>query len=228
MLTFDKTEAQQGGFTLRVNDSLDRGFISVVGPSGSGKSMLLSVIAGFLPVSSGRVLWAEQDISNADPADRPVAMVFQDNNLFPHLSIAQNVALAVEPRLKLRPVVRNRVDEVLNRVGLNGMGDRKPSALSGGQQSRAALARALLADKPIVLLDEPFSALGPGLRQEMLQLVKEVLADRLVIMVTHDPTDALTFGGQTVLVDAGQAAKAQPTQALFDDPPPALRTYLGR
>jgi thiamine transport system ATP-binding protein len=154
-------------------------------------------------------------------------MVFQDNNLFPHLTIAQNVALAVEPRLAVSAATRRHVDDVLARVGLGGFGARKPGALSGGQQSRAALARVLLADRPVVLLDEPFAALGPGLRHEMLELVKDVLNDKLVMMVTHDPNDPQQFGGSTILIDTGRAARAQDTAAIFANPPEVLKAYLG-
>ncbi len=229
MLTFENVALTQGAFTLSVeDDALPFGRVCVVGPSGCGKSTLLSAIAGFVPVGQGRILWEGRDISGVDPAARPVSMVFQDNNLFPHLSIAQNVALAVEPRLAISAATQRRVDDVLARVGLDGFGARKPAALSGGQQSRAALARVLLADRPVVLLDEPFAALGPGLRHEMLELVKDVLKGKLVMMVTHDPSDAQRFGGSTILIDAGHAARAQDTAAMFADPPEVLKTYLGQ
>jgi len=228
MLTFDKVEVQQGDFKLKVDDQLAVGFVSVIGPSGSGKSTLLSTIAGFSKLSLGQLYWSDNAIGEMSPSERPVSMVFQDNNLFPHLTIAQNVALALEPKLAASETTLSKVDAVLEEVGLTAMGSRKPSELSGGQQSRTALARVLLSQKPIVLLDEPFAALGPGLRQEMLELVKKVLHDRLVIMVTHDPRDAQTFAGRTVLIDDGFTSKSVETTSLFADPPDSLKKYLGQ
>lgn len=228
MLQFDKLVVRQGDFSLKIDQSLKKGFVSIVGPSGSGKSTLLSAMAGFLPISDGRLLWNDNDISKSSPHQRPISMVFQDNNLFPHLSIRQNVALALEPKLKPSAATIVRVDEVLDQVGLAGMGDRKPAALSGGQQSRAALARVLLVNRPTVLLDEPFAALGPGLRSEMLQLVMTILKDKLVLMVTHDPMDARKLSGKTILVDGGQCDAARDTTELFENPPESLRKYLGQ
>jgi len=158
-----------------------------------------------------------------------VSMLFQDNNLFPHLSVLQNVALALEPRLRPSPSTRNAVDAMLDRVGLSGLADRKPAALSGGQQSRAALARALLQDRAIMLMDEPFSALGPALKTEMLALsvalAKE--AERTIIMVTHDPEDAAQVAGSIIGVAEGRAWTPVPTQVFLSDPPEVFADYLG-
>ena len=111
-------------------------------------------------------------------------------------------------------------------MGLKDMGSRRPGELSGGQQSRAALARVLLTEKPVVLLDEAFSALGPSLRQEMLALVKEVLPEALVLVVTHDPDDAVRWAERTVFVNEGLISEPRETAELFADPPQALRDYL--
>ena len=163
------------------------------------------------------------------PGDRSVAMLFQDNNLFPHLTVAQNVGLGLHPDLKLSAEQRERVTHALENVGLSGMDERKPAALSGGQQSRVALARVLVSDRDLVLLDEPFAALGPALKDEMLDLVKTQLTalGKTVVMVTHDPADARRVTEQTVLVADGVAHPPQPTARLLDNPPPALAAYLG-
>ena len=163
------------------------------------------------------------------PGERPVSMLFQDNNLFPHLTAAQNVGLGLRPDLKLWPEQIDRVAEALESVGLAGLGDRKPAALSGGQQSRVALARVLVSDRDVVLLDEPFAALGPALKDEMLDLVKAKLGAlaKTVVMVTHDPADARRVAAQTVLVAEGMAYAPQPTAQLLDNPPPVLAAYLG-
>lgn len=231
MLVCDNLLLKQDDFALRADLSLEKGqIVALIGPSGAGKSTLLSALAGFLEPSEGRILWDGNDLTHVPPGARPFSILFQDNNLFPHLTIAQNVGLALRPGLRLSATEQARVVNVLAEVGLAGLGDRKPGALSGGQQSRAALARVLLADKPVILLDEPFSALGPGLKDEMLDLVGAKLAgpDRLVVMVTHDPQDAAQIADHVVLVAEGIAAAPVATADLFANPPAQLAAYLGR
>lgn len=229
MLTLDGVTLALGDFRLTADLRILPGLTAVIGPSGSGKSTLLAAVAGFLTPHAGRIRWDGDDITVRQPGDRPVTMLFQDNNLFPHLTIAQNVGLALAPRLRLTVAQQEQVAVALAAVGLEGMGDRKPRALSGGQQGRAALARALLADRPVVLLDEAFAALGPSLRHEMLTLVRDRLVGqgRTVIVVTHDPQDARDFADQVVLVADGVAHRPRDTAVLFEDQPQALRDYLG-
>ena len=230
MLTLEDVRLRQGDFALTADLAIDTGArVAVIGPSGAGKSTLLSLIAGFIAPDGGRVLWQGQDITQRAPGKRPVAMLFQDNNLFPHLTVAENVGLGLRPDLRLGEVERERVEAALGRVGLEGYGGRKPAALSGGQQSRAALARVLVQDRAFVLLDEPFAALGPALKAEMLDLVEEVLAESGagLLIVSHDPADARRIAPQTILVAEGRAEPPVATEALLDNPPPALRAYLG-
>ncbi|MCA3510468.1 MAG: ATP-binding cassette domain-containing protein [Rhodobacter sp.] len=230
MLRLEGVEFRRGAFRLTADWALAPGDrAAVIGPSGSGKSTLLMGIGGFLMPARGRLTWQGQDMAPLPPGDRPVSILFQDHNLFPHLTLAQNLGLGLSARLRLTPAEAARIDAALDRVGLSGLGARKPGALSGGQQSRAALARTLLRARPILLLDEPFSALGPALKSDMLGLVTE-LADEtgaLVVMVTHDPADARRFADQTILVSGGIAALPVPTETLFRQPPQALRDYLG-
>ena len=231
MLELDHLELVQGTFRLSAHWSARPGErIAVMGPSGSGKSTLLSAIAGFLPPQSGAVRWQGRDLAGLPPGERPVTILFQDQNLFPHLTVAQNLGLGLRPDLRLTPDDRARLEQALERVGLAGLGARRPAQLSGGQASRAALARALLRARPILLLDEPFAALGPALRQEMLELVDQVARETgaLVVLVTHDPGDALALGGKTAFIAGGKVQVPVPTAALMADPPPALREYLGR
>lgn len=230
MLQLDGVRIVQGEFRLEADFTLQTGVLApVVGPSGAGKSTLLDVIAGFFAPVQGRVLWDGQDLGPLEPGQRPLSIVFQDNNLFPHLSVTQNVGLGLSPSLRLTRTDRARVEDSLSRVGLTEMGARRPSSLSGGQQSRVALARVLLRARPLLLLDEPFSALGPALRVEMMDLLCSVAAETgaTVLMVTHDPRDARRLGGQTVLVAEGRAHPPQDTAALFAAPPEVLRAYLG-
>lgn len=230
MLRLESIRIAQGDFALEADFEITPGRkTAVIGPSGAGKSTLLGAIGGFLPLAAGRLWWQDRDITQTAPGQRPIAMLFQDNNLFPHLSIAQNIGLGIRPDLKLAPEDRARVDLALERVGLGGMSARKPGALSGGQQSRAALARVLVQDRPVILLDEPFAALGPALRQEMLDLVQELSAEAeaTLLMVTHDPADVRRIADDVIFVEGGRAAAPQPAQSLLEDPPPALRAYLG-
>jgi len=227
VLTFDQVVFKRNGFQLSADVSIaGRGVTAVIGPSGGGKSTFLSLIAGFDLPDAGQVRWAGQDLGPHPPGDRPVAVLFQDNNLFPHLDVLTNVALGASPLARSSEDAKTRARQALARVGLAGLEDRLPGALSGGQQSRAALARILLTDRAVVLMDEAFSALGPALRVEMLDLVKELLSDRVILMVTHDPEDARRMAEQTIFVAEGAIFDPVETDALFANPPQALADYL--
>ncbi len=231
MLRLDHLTLRQDSFHLTADWQIDAGErVAVIGPSGAGKSTLLMAIAGFLAPDQGRILWQGRDLAGVGPGERPVSILFQDQNLFPHLTLAQNLGLGLSPTLRLTEAQREAVTEALARVGLAGMGARKPAQLSGGQQGRAALARALLRARPLLLLDEPFAALGPALKAEMLELLAEVaqVTGAGVLMVTHDPIDAQRFATKTVLVAEGVAAPPVETAALFAHPPATLRAYLGQ
>ncbi|NND19050.1 MAG: ATP-binding cassette domain-containing protein [Silicimonas sp.] len=227
MLTLENVQLTRGAFTLTADFAVDApGIVAVIGPSGSGKSTLLSLIAGFETPEKGRVLWDGQDLTGIPPGKRPVAVLFQDNNLFPHLDLVSNVSLGASPQARPSPDVLNRARQALSGVGLSGYESRKPGALSGGQQSRAALARVFLTDRQIVLMDEAFSALGPALRSEMLGLVKELLPKALILMITHDPDDAKRWTERTIFIDDGKVHPPVGTEELFADPPEALSRYL--
>ncbi|MDT8857731.1 ATP-binding cassette domain-containing protein [Paracoccaceae bacterium Fryx2] len=230
MLRLEGVTLAQGGFRLTADWAAEPPQrLAIIGPSGSGKSTLLLAIAGFLAPVAGRITWKGQDMAPLAPGDRPASILFQDQNLFPHLTLAQNLGLGLSTRLRPPPGDAARIEAALARVGLAGLGGRKPAQLSGGQQGRAALARALLRARPMLLLDEPFAALGPALKAEMLDLVAEVADETraLVLMVTHDPRDARRFASHVVLVADGVAQAPVPTGRLFADPPQALRDYLG-
>jgi thiamine transport system ATP-binding protein len=231
MLTLEHLRIIQADFHLTADLAIAAGGIAaVIGPSGAGKSTLLSAIAGFIRPTSGRILWQGIDLAPLSPGKRPMSVLFQDQNLFPHLTVAQNLGLGVRPDLSLGPDDRTRVAAALARVGLDGFGPRLPASLSGGQQSRVALARALLRARPLLLLDEPFSALGPALKAEMLDLVAEIATENATtaLMVSHEPADARRIAGQTVLVANGVAHPPHPTLDLLNNPPAALAEYLGQ
>ena len=230
MLTFEDMRYTQDGFSLHADFTVRDGeMLAVIGPSGGGKSTLLNVVAGFLEPTSGRVLWDGRDMAGTAPGKRPVSILFQDNNLFPHMTVAQNVGLGLRPDLRLSGPQKAQVEAALERVGLAGYGARKPAALSGGQASRVALARMLLRGNPLVLLDEPFAALGPALKVEMLELVRDLMGETgaTLMMVSHDPEDAKRIAQRTVLVADGEAQAPVETDLLFSDPPKALQHYLG-
>ncbi|WP_415922282.1 ATP-binding cassette domain-containing protein [Tateyamaria sp. SN6-1] len=230
MISVEDLRAEQGAFALRATFEVPQGRrVAVAGPSGAGKSTLLGLLGGYLPVSQGIIRIAGQDVTAAAPDARGIAMLFQDCNLFPHLTVAQNVGLGLRPRLRLSPAEADKVHAALGRVGLEAFADRKPGALSGGQQSRAALARVLLQSAPVLLLDEPFAALGPALRAEMLALTADVVAESgaTMMMVTHAPAEVAEMVDDLIFVDAGDVAHPAPAQEVMANPPPALRAYLG-
>jgi thiamine transport system ATP-binding protein len=230
MLQLDAIEIIQGDFSLSANWSVERGQkLAIIGPSGGGKSTLLAAIAGLTPISTGKVVIDGLDATGLSPADRPVSLLFQEHNLFPHLSVGQNVGLGVRPDLKLSKSQWQAVEQGLESVGLSGLAARKPANLSGGQRQRVALARALLRDKPLLMLDEPFAALGPALKAEMLELVDKIVKESgaTLLMVTHDPGDAKQIADVISLVSEGLAQPPENTAILFANPPAALRRYLG-
>lgn len=231
MLRLENVKIVQDDFHLSADWAVPEGArLAVIGPSGAGKSTLLMTLAGFIDPVAGRMTWNDKDLGPIPPGKRPLSILFQDQNLFPHLTLSQNLGLGISPRLTLSAEEWDKVHAALGRVGLDGMGARTPAQLSGGQLGRAALARALLRNRPLLLLDEPFAALGPALKAEMLDLVLDTTAETgtTVLMVTHDPNDARRFADLTVLVAEGVAHAPRPTAELFANPPPALAAYLGQ
>ncbi|WP_421856580.1 ATP-binding cassette domain-containing protein [Oricola sp.] len=222
----------QASETMRLDGSFAAGEVTaVLGPSGSGKSTLLNLIAGFASPLAGQVLFGGIDMTGAPVGDRPVSMVFQENNLFAHLSVYQNVALGVSPNLALGQADRARVEEALTSVGLAGYGSRRPAQLSGGERQRVALARVVVRQRPVLLLDEAFSSLGPALRGDMLDLLRKIQRERgmTAIMVTHFPDDALRAASRVMFIESGTIIAAGPTAEILDaeTAPSRVRDYLG-
>ncbi len=204
--------------------------LSLIGPSGSGKSTLLSLIAGFLTSAAGQILLDGVAIEKLAAASRPVSIVFQQHNLFPHLDLYTNVALGIDPSLRLTPAQADSVNEALTRLDLAGLQSRKPGALSGGQRQRVALARALVRRRKILLLDEAFAALGPAQRAEMIGLVKDLVQENgmAALLVSHQPRDALIASARTAFVNAGRIAALETTDHLLEQSDlPEVREYLG-
>ncbi len=198
---FSKQTTENGN--LHFDMQLSKGEnVAISGASGSGKSTLLNLIAGFIYPNSGEIILDGVNHSNSKPYQRPVSMLFQSNNLFNHLSIADNIGLGIKPNLKLSTDEQMALQTVAEQVGVSTMLSRKPAELSGGQQQRVALARCLLRDKPILLLDEPFSALDKALRMEMLALIMEVsnTKDLTLMLVTHQPDEVRSFVDREIVL----------------------------
>ena len=220
---------EENYLAISANLSLESNKIyAIIGPSGAGKSTFLNLISGFSEISSGSILWNEQEISDLPPSKRNISILFQDNNLFPHLSVWRNLALAVSHWPKISNDDEAKLHSVISEVGIRGLENRKPSQLSGGQQSRVALARVLLQKNKILLLDEPFAALGPSLKDQMLELIEKIARNRglLVLMVTHDPADANKIASQTIVVKNNKVHPPLNTDKALDPINGPLADYL--
>ena len=202
--------AWPGGPEFSFSLTLERGeVVTLSGDSGSGKSTLIDLICGFLTPTSGDILWDGKSIIGLAPARRPVSALFQTGELFDHLDVEMNIALGLDPRGRPSPSQRARVMAVLEEIGLPGIGHRLPGQLSGGQRQRVALARDLLRDKPLMLLDEPFSALDADRRDEMAALVGKLTRERnlATLVVSHDPADAGRLGSRAIVLRDGKIAR---------------------
>ncbi len=190
--------------------------IALMGPSGSGKTTLLDLVAGFLRPLRGDIRYQGQSLLGLRPADRPMTILFQENNLFSHLSAQDNVAIGIHPGLRLDDRQRRRVADALAAVGLQELGGRLPAKLSGGQRQRVAIARVMIRERPILLLDEPFSALDRELRMDLLQRIRRLTDDgRLcVLLATHQEDEAATLADRTVRLRVDSSGWARDSQTL--------------
>lgn len=195
-------------------------FFTLLGPSGCGKTTLLRLIAGFEQPSGGRLVLDGKDIATTPPNHRPVNTVFQSYALFPHMTVAQNVAFGLEARGTNPAEIAPRVDEILEIVQMAHLRDRKSSQMSGGQQQRVALARALAPRPRILLLDEPLSALDLKLRKQMQFELKRLQRELglTFIFVTHDQDEALTMSDRIAVMDGGTLQQVADPRTLYDHP----------
>jgi thiamine transport system ATP-binding protein len=216
-IRLEKTALQLGTKRFSFDIAMSGGAITAVtGPSGSGKSTLLNLIAGFEIPESGRVLIAGEDVTRAQPSQRPISLVFQDNNLFAHLDLFTNIGLGVDPSLRLSRDDRMGISQSLERVGLAGFETRKPGTLSGGERQRAAFARALVRKRPVLLMDEPFAALDPDLRSSMASLLLDLHREtgNTVVIVSHDRAEVQKLADVVVAVDDGTIVNAVANTAI--------------
>ncbi len=206
-------------------------FLSILGPSGSGKTTLLTMIAGFESPSNGQIMIGRRDVTYMAPNRRNIGMVFQRYALFPHLTVAANIAFPLRMRRMDKDLISRKVEAVLAQVHLDGYGDRYPHQLSGGQQQRVAVARAIVFEPPVLLMDEPLGALDKKLR-EALQLEIKSLQQRLgatVVYVTHDQEEALTMSDRVAVVAEGRLAQVGSPLDLYRSPASAfVGDFIGR
>lgn len=213
--------------------------VAIMGASGAGKSTLLNLLAGFIEAQIGDVEGVEgtggiffegQRVDLLEPSRRPMTSLFQEHNLFAHLTVFHNLALGIRSNLKLNQHEQAQVEQALEQVGLANMGARLPKQLSGGQRQRVALGRALVRRKPLLLLDEPFSALDPALRQEMSALVKDLCQQHQlsVLLVTHEPRDALALAQQVVFIAQGRVHWQGDSSDFLQQTDSLIKAYLGQ
>ena len=206
-------------------------FISLLGPSGCGKTTTLKCLAGFEAIDDGRILFDGRDVAQLPPEQRDIGMVFQNYALFPHMTVAGNLAFGLEMRGRPRAEITERVRAVLDLVQLAGLGARYPRELSGGQQQRVALARALVIEPKILLLDEPLANLDATLRDEMRTFIRD-LQKRVgisTLYVTHDQAEAMTMSDRVVVMFGGQIAQVDTPEAVYDRPASAaVARFVGQ
>ena len=195
-------------------------FLSLLGPSGCGKTTLLRIIAGFEDPTTGQVLLSGQDLVGVPAHRRPVNTVFQSYALFPHMTVADNVAYGLKQKRVPKPEIRERVIEALRLVQMDSLADRRPEQLSGGQQQRVALARALVNRPQVLLLDEPMSALDRKLREEMQIELKRLHAElgMTFVFVTHDQEEALAMSDRIVVLNAGEIQQVGSAEEIYSRP----------
>ncbi|MBP2562691.1 thiamine transport system ATP-binding protein [Neorhizobium galegae] len=229
-IVLEKVELRLGTKEFRFDCVVSAGAVTAItGPSGSGKSTFLNLVAGFEAPDRGRILIAGEDVTEKHPSERPVSLVFQDNNLFAHLDLATNIGLGISPSLKLSGSDRAAISQALERVGLGGFEKRMPGTLSGGERQRAAFARALVRRKPVLLMDEPFAALDPGLRLSMASLLIDLHREtgNTVLIVTHDPDEVGRLADHAIFIDHGQISLQAPAEEfLARRDIPALAGFL--
>lgn len=213
-------------FDLKVNKG---NVVAILGPSGAGKSTLLSLLAGFISPESGDITINNLSLLSQAPHQRPLSMLFQEHNLFAHLSVFDNIGLGIKPNLRLNETEKRSVTQAAQQVGVDELLHRLPEQLSGGQKQRVALARCLVQKKPVLLLDEPFSALDPMLREEMIGLIQRLIEEQqlTVLMVTHSLQDAKALASHYAFVCQHKVLSFGEVSALaMQEHPSELVRYL--
>ena len=195
-------------------------FLTMLGPSGSGKTTCLMMLAGFEPATHGEIYLKENPINRVPPHKRGIGMVFQNYALFPHMTVSENLAFPLQVRNMDKSEQKQRVNRALDMVQLGPFGDRRPAQLSGGQQQRVAVARSLVFDPDLVLMDEPLGALDKNLREQMQYEIKHISENLglTVVYVTHDQSEALTMSNRIAVFDDGIIQQCAPPEVLYEEP----------
>lgn len=205
-------------------------FLTMLGPSGSGKTTCLMMLAGFEPATHGEIFLKDNPINKVPPHKRGIGMVFQNYALFPHMTVKENLAFPLEVRKMSKSDAEQRVNRALDMVQLGGFGDRRPMQLSGGQQQRVAVARSLVFDPDLVLMDEPLGALDKNLREQMQYEIKHIHENLglTVVYVTHDQSEALTMSNRIAVFDDGIIQQCAPPEVLYEEPDNAfVANFIG-
>ena len=234
LVKFENVQKSYDGEILVVKDfNLDVApgeFVTMLGPSGSGKTTCLMMLAGFEPTTNGTIYLKNKPINNVPPHKRGIGMVFQNYALFPHMTVAENLAFPLEVRKMGKTEREAKVNRALDMVQLGDFGQRRPMQLSGGQQQRVAVARSLVFDPDLVLMDEPLGALDKNLREQMQYEIKH-LHESLgltVVYVTHDQTEALTMSNRIAVFDDGVVLQCSSPEDLYEKPENAfVANFIG-
>jgi spermidine/putrescine transport system ATP-binding protein len=222
-----------GDFTAvsEVSFTVEQGrFFSILGPSGCGKTTLLRMIAGFIEPDAGRILIRGRDMAGFPPNRRPVNLIFQHLALFPMMNVAQNIAFGLQRRKEKKPAIAGKVTDILERVGLPGFADKKIDQLSGGQKQRVAIARCLVLDPAVLLLDEPLGALDLKLREQMKVELKKLQAQvgTTFIYITHDQSEALVMSDHVAVMNQGRFEQVDTPRNLYAHPrTPFVARFVG-
>jgi len=234
IVKFDHVQKSYDGENLVVKDlnlDVERGeFLTMLGPSGSGKTTVLMMLAGFETATHGEIFLNSVPINNVAPHKRGIGMVFQNYALFPHMTVAENLAFPLQVRRMGKPEIEEKVNRALEMVRLGGFGSRRPAQLSGGQQQRVAVARALVFEPDLVLMDEPLGALDKNLREEMQYEIKHIHENLGVSMVyvTHDQSEALTMSNRIAVFDDGVIQQLAAPDDLYEQPKNAfVAAFIG-
>lgn len=210
-----------GDGVKNINLTINQGeILTLLGPSGCGKTTILRTIGGFNKATSGNIFIDNQDVTNLAPENRPTGMVFQSYNLWPHMTVYENLAFGLKLRKLNKKEIQQQITDVLALVKMPGFETKFPSQLSGGQQQRVAIARSLLLKPAVLLLDEPFSALDAKIRHEMRSEIKRIKQDLdlTIVFVTHDQEEAMSISDRIVVMDKGVIAQVGTPHDIYDRP----------
>jgi molybdate/tungstate transport system ATP-binding protein len=222
MIEFDHVSLRLGTFALKdVCLTIRKGdFYFILGPSGAGKTVLLEAVAGLHSPQSGHVLLRGEDVSGIPPERRRIALVYQDYSLFPHMTVAKNIAFGLKMQKVDRHAIDKRVEELLQAFDIGGIRDRCPLTLSGGEQQRVAIARALAVEPDILLLDEPFSALDPVSKEKFIEDLREIhrTRDLTIVQVTHARDEAMRLASRVAVIIDGMLVAEDSVEGIFNTP----------